>query len=82
MTKFCVDCKWIKREFLGTEYAECLCPETQWEPSLVSKKSITTFCSNQRGRGKCGKEGKFWEPAEPKRRWWHGIKVGTSFSGM
>lgn len=71
MTKFCKDCKWYKNNDnwgMGYDHHDqCLCPEIQPGPNLVTGRIPRAFCRMERlSNGKCGVEGKFWEPKPPK----------------
>lgn len=79
MTLLCKNCNWYqKHDMYGTNtgvYDECLCPEIETKPNLVTGTYPTIFCNDQRrSSGKCGIDGKYWmekKPPETKEQFWN-----------
>ena len=78
MTKLCKDCHYHKsHDYYGYGtgiYDECLHPKLKKSPSLVTGKTIMTFCDWARAEsGKCGPNAKYFEPKRPpetKEQFW------------
>lgn len=81
MTKLCKDCHHHKsHDYYGTgigTYDECLHPELRRLTSLVTGKTISSFCHRERSKlGKCGPDAKYFEPKklpETKEQFWSRI---------
>lgn len=67
-TKFCRDCRYVKRDILERIFgdyglARCAHPSQPVHP--VTGRRIQTMCSYERFPGySCGPEGKNWEPKQ------------------
>lgn len=65
--KLCMDCKHIVDTDSG--YTCKLYPEHYMMP-VSDRKCYPQFCSTERKSGKCGPDGKLWEPRSHWLKWW------------
>jgi hypothetical protein len=65
--KYCIDCKWFKRSWLDLSDSKCLHPDATVcvLNKFLSRRMAKTEQETariQRGYGKCGADGRNWDP--------------------